>query len=214
MLARARRGLVPVFNRRRRRPSAWNCSARWVLAGSPARPASRLRSPMRIRPWRKVPLVTTTASQGSTDPSSSSTPVKILVPSCQRRQAAVPCRSFRCSVRSSSRLAAIRYFTLSAWARGPRTATPRLSFRIRKWIPVASMSRPMAPPRASNSRTMWPFPTPPMLGLQLIWPIWSRFIVSRVVAMPIRAAIWAASIPACPPPITTTCFIAILPRPP
>ena len=62
----------------------------------------------------------------------------------------------------------------------------------------------MTPPRASTSRTICPFPTPPIAGLQLIIPIVSRFPVKSAVFAPIRAAAQAASIPACPPPTTKT----------
>ncbi len=44
-------------------------------------------------------------------------------------------------------------------------------------MPVASIARPMAPPRASISRTICPLATPPMAGLQLIWPTVSQLIV-------------------------------------
>ena len=44
---------------------------------------------------------------------------------------------------------------------------------------VASVSTPIAPPRASISRTICPLATPPMAGLQLIWPTVSQFIVKQ-----------------------------------
>ena len=51
-------------------------------------------------------------------------------------------------------------------------------------MPVASMARPIAPPRASISRTICPLATPPMAGLQLIWAMVSRFVVSSAVLPP------------------------------
>ena len=45
---------------------------------------------------------------------------------------------------------------------------------------------------------------PPIAGLQDIWPIRSRFIVTNAVCAPSRAAADAASQPAWPPPITIT----------
>ena len=42
----------------------------------------------------------------------------------------------------------------SAWARDARTAGPFLVFRIRNWMPVASILRAISPPRASISRTI------------------------------------------------------------
>ena len=64
--------------------------------------------------------------------------------------------------------------------------------------------RPIAPPKASISRTICPLATPPMAGLQPIWPMVSRFVVKSAVRAPMRAAAKAASVPACPPPITKT----------
>ena len=69
---------------------------------------------------------------------------------------------------------------------------------------VASASRPIAPPRASTSRTICPLATPPMAGLHDIWPTESALIVSRAVRQPIRADASAASRPAWPAPTTRT----------
>src|SRR5882757_3125552 len=71
-------------------------------------------------------------------------------------------------------------------------------------MPVASIARPIAPPSASISRTICPLPTPPMAGLQLIWPTVSQLVVSSAVRAPNRAAANAASVPACPAPTTIT----------
>ncbi len=68
------------------------------------------------------------------------------------------------------------------------------------------MARAISPPSASISRTRWPLPGPPMLGLQGIWAMRSRFIVSRSVLAPILAAARAASQPACPAPTTITSY--------
>ena len=54
----------------------------------------------------------------------------------------------------------------SIWARVARTAGPLLMLRVRNWMPPASAHRPIMPPRASISRTMWPLARPPMAGLQ------------------------------------------------
>ena len=51
-------------------------------------------------------------------------------------------------------------------------------------MPVASIARPITPPRASISRTICPLATPPIAGLQLIWATVSQFVVSRAVAGP------------------------------
>ena len=91
---------------------------------------------------------------------------------------------------------------MSHWARVARTAGPRRVFRRRNWMPDRSVLIPIWPPRASISLTMWPLPMPPMAGLQDIWPMVSRFIVTSRVSAPMRAAARAASVPAWPPPTT------------
>ena len=73
-------------------------------------------------------------------------------------------------------------------------------------MPVASVFRPIAPPIASISLTMWPLPNPPTAGLHDICPMVSRFWVNIKVRQPTRAAARAASIPACPLPMTTTSY--------
>ena len=69
--------------------------------------------------------------------------------------------------------------------------------------------RPISRPCASISRTRWPLPSPPMAGLQDMTPMPSSFSVTSAVRAPSRAAAWAASAPAWPPPTTMTskpCF--------
>src|SRR5262249_32762193 len=73
---------------------------------------------------------------------------------------------------------------------------------MRNWMPVLSMAWPIAPPRASISRTICPLATPPMAGLQLIWATVSQLVVRRAVLAPMRAAASAASQPAWPAPMT------------
>ena len=63
---------------------------------------------------------------------------------------------------------------------------------------------PIAPPRASISRTICPLATPPIAGLQLICATVSQLVVSSAVRAPIRAAASAASQPAWPAPMTRT----------
>ncbi len=75
---------------------------------------------------------------------------------------------------------------------------------MRNWIRARSVAAPMIPPSASTSRTTVPLATPPMAGLQLIWPIPSRFGVTMRTRAPARAAAAAASMPACPPPTMIT----------
>src|SRR4030095_1420539 len=71
---------------------------------------------------------------------------------------------------------------------------------------VASVFSAITPPSASTSRTICPLAWPPIAGLHDIWPIESRFCVSMIVRHPNRAEAEAASIPACPAPITITSY--------
>ena len=77
--------------------------------------------------------------------------------------------------------------------------------RTRNWIPDASAAAPMMPPSASISRTNAPLASPPMDGLHDISPTEpSGDGVTRATRAPRRAAAAAASVPAWPPPMTTT----------
>src|SRR6202161_1221493 len=51
---------------------------------------------------------------------------------------------------------------------------------------------------------------PPMAGLQDIWAIRSRFIVTMAVFSPMRAQARAASQPACPAATTTTSYVSCI----
>lgn len=75
---------------------------------------------------------------------------------------------------------------------------------------MLSAARPISPPRASISPTIWPFAGPPMEGLQGIQPILLSSMVHRSVSHPSRAAARDASIPAWPPPITMTSTFFVL----
>ena len=68
------------------------------------------------------------------------------------------------------------------------------------------LTSPMAPPRASISRTICPLAIPPMDGLQDIWAMVSKLWLKSRVLAPVLAAARAASQPACPPPITITSY--------
>ena len=54
----------------------------------------------------------------------------------------------------------------------------------------------MSPPSASTSATSCPLARPPIAGLQDMRPIAAISPVRSAVLRPIRAAAWAASIPA------------------
>ena len=81
-------------------------------------------------------------------------------------------------------------------------AGPFERLSMRNCIVAQSVMRPIRPPRASISRTIWPFATPPTAGLHDMAAILSRSIVSSSVRQPMRAAAVAASHPACPAPTT------------
>src|SRR6185503_14742890 len=60
---------------------------------------------------------------------------------------------------------------------------------------------------ASISRTIWPFATPPIAGLQLICAITPIFMVINSTDEPKLAAAAAASQPAWPAPTTITSYL-------
>ncbi len=71
-----------------------------------------------------------------------------------------------------------------------------------------SVARAMIPPSASTSRTTVPLATPPIAGLQDIWPMVSSALVTIATLHPLRAAAMAASVPAWPAPTTITSYRA------
>ena len=143
-----------------------------------------------MRPLRKVPVVTTTARAAT------------VRPSRRRRPAANPraARAFgaaRSRPGASSSIEqlgdlglldlevglALEHLAhleavccLSHCARGDQTAGPREVLSRRNWMPTASVTSPMMPPRASISRTMCPLAMPPTAGLQDICAIRSALM--------------------------------------
>ena len=99
------------------------------------------------------------------------------------------------------------YRRRSAWARSDHTAGPLPRFKSRYWMHARSAAFAISPPRASSSRTRWPFPVPPMAGLQGMLPTASRFTVKHRVFSPSRAAASAASMPAWPAPMTAISYV-------
>ena len=91
---------------------------------------------------------------------------------------------------------------LSHCARGLHMAGPFERFSMRNWIVERSVMIPMRPPKASISRTICPFATPPTAGLHDICANLVMSIVTNSVWQPMVAAAAAASHPACPPPTT------------
>ena len=77
-------------------------------------------------------------------------------------------------------------------------------------MPERSEAIPITPPIASISRIRWPFPRPPIAGLQDIIP--RSLFLNEIIAVlaPILSAAIAASIPACPAPITKISNVFII----
>ena len=130
------------------------------------------------------------------------TPQTVL--SLIKRSSTVCCNKARFFWLSSCVRIACLYRVRSAWARVARTAGPLRALSVRNWMPARSVASAMAPPSASISLTMCPLPIPPMAGLHDICPSDSTLWVTNNVLQPWRAEANAASVPACPPPITIT----------
>ena len=128
-------------------------------------------------------------------------------PFSTRSSSAWSCQIFKLSILSSVRLHSQMNFSLSHCALGDQTAGPFPLFNILNCMAVASVIRPICPPKASISRTICPFAIPPIAGLQLICPILFMSIVIRQVEALILADATAASQPACPAPITITSYL-------
>ncbi|CAI5031287.1 AVN_HP_G0071390.mRNA.1.CDS.1 [Saccharomyces cerevisiae] len=101
------------------------------------------------------------------------------------------------------------YNSLSIWALGPHTAGPLLLLSILNCTPARSVTLPISPSRASISFTRMPLPTPPIEGLHEHLPISVKDGVMRVVCAPVLDDAAAASQPACPAPMTTTCVLVV-----
>ena len=195
------RGGVPVFSLPSGSANSSTRSASRTDAASPIRPAGRVSCPIWITPRRKVPVVSTTAGARTSAPSASTTPA--TAPFSTIRSTTSPGTS-QTSVASTACRIAARYRPRSAWVRGPCAAGPLLRLSSRNWIPAWSAAQPMTPSKASISRTMWPFPRPPMAGLHDISPSRSIRWVTSAVRAPRLLAASAASVPAWPPPTTMT----------
>ena len=195
---------VPVFIRPTSNPSSRRLSVMPCEAASPARPPSALRSPQCINPLRKVPAVRMTASARN------STPIRVRTPTMRGEPSrfsmmssfAASCQIKRLGVCSNSLRHSRVKSSLSHCARGLHIAAPFERLSIRNWMVERSVMRAIQPPRASISRTICPFATPPTAGLHDIEAIFCTSIVSRSVREPRRAAAEAASQPAWPAPMT------------
>ena len=159
---------------------------------------------MWITPSKNVPVVTTTDFALIFSCPSTSTPSTSFVFSFRKMFVASPSITVRFSVFCVLFTMYFLYSSLSACALGERTAGPFLVFNILYWRPVWSIAFPISPPKASISLTTIPLAIPPMAGLHGIRPTFSLSRVIRAVFAPSFALARAASIPAWPPPITTT----------
>ena len=202
MLRRFTRGGVPVLKRRRVRPRERRLSASPTLGCIPSGPEGMTLSPVMTVLSRYVPVAMTTAFAAYSAPNWVRTPVTALF--SVRTATICACFSSRFSCNSSVCFMYFWYSRRSACARREWTAGPLPLFSIRYWMQQWSAATPISPPRASNSRTRWPLPVPPMAGLQGILPTASRLMVKRMVCSPSRAAARAASMPAWPAPTTAT----------
>ena len=188
-------------------------SVRRSAAGSAMRPPFTIFLPMCIRPLRKVPAVITTLLARISAPQMVRTPTTCFVgcdivaahwEGSMMSSSTWSCHTSRFSVSSMTRRHSQMNFPRSHWARGLHTAGPLPTFSMRNWMEVASVTRPICPPRASISRTICPLAIPPTAGLHDICAILFISIVTSSVFAPMLAAAQAASHPACPPPTTTT----------
>ena len=193
---------VPVFRRPLGRPRSINRSANLMDGGSPARPAEKWSRPIWTRPFKNVPLQITTLFAENRHPVLLTTPQTRLFSTI--KSSAAIWKTKRLGWFSMRLRIATRYRFRSIWARVARTAGPFDRFKIRNWIPAASVTTPIAPPIASTSLTRWPLPMPPIDGLHDNCPIVSILCVIRSVFAPILAEAKAASAPAWPQPTTTT----------
>ena len=160
---------------------------------------------MNIWPFKNVPLVKTTAFAKNSTPKAVLTPatrlsstISSLTVSCQKS-------TFRFCSNTLRHSQANRFRSL--WHRGLHMAGPFERLSILNWIMLLSLITPDIPPNASTSRTICPFATPPIAGLQDICAMVCMFIVTNNTRDPIVAAAWAASQPACPAPTTITSYI-------
>ena len=128
------RGGVPVFILPDSKPSSTNCSVIPVAARSPARPPPNCFSPIWIRPFRKVPLVSTTDLAGISKPIPVTTPVQR--PSLTMRPLTISCQKSILGWASNR----LRHFLAnnirSLCALGLHIAGPLDLLSIRNWIIV------------------------------------------------------------------------------
>lgn len=195
-------GGVPVFRRPTENPSSLSMAESPLAGGSPNLPPGVELRPVCITAERNVPLQITAAWHRIRPPDEHLTATRR--PSSTSSPSTWSTSTVRPDWVSIRLRASDEYQSRSFWQRGDQTAGPLDLFSILKWIPVVSAIRPISPPRASTSRTRCPFAVPPIAGLQDIRPIAAGSMVIRPVAHPILADARAASIPACPPPITIT----------
>src|SRR5690606_24738186 len=153
----------------------------------------------------KVPLVSIT------DFPCISKPIPVLTPTALLSFTTIPvtisCQKSILPLASNANRHSSANLILSFWVLGDHIAGPLERFNIRNCSMDLSDIMPDIPPRASISRTICPFATPPIAGLQDICAIVFIFMVHNNTLEPIVAAAFAASPPACPAPTTITSYI-------
>ena len=155
------------------------------------KPWFSVSTPITRRSWREV--VMACVSDSSFTPTTASS-----------RTARLGCVATTLCIRSV-------YSRLSHCARVACTAGPRLVLSVFSCSEVRSALNPISPPSASSSNTRWLFASPPIEGLHGICAMESGRLVMRSVRTPMRAAMRAASAPACPPPTTMMSYLSSMP---
>ena len=193
---------VPVLNLTNFTPNFFKHSDSLLAGNTPSGPLSFEYSPMKIFPFKYVPVATIIVFTPYIAPTSVSTVSTLLFFSVMLTIS--PCFKSRFFCLSRVCFISIWYLFLSAWALKECTAGPFEVFNILICIIVLSIFFPISPPKASISLTKCPFELPPICGLQGIFATASKLNENIAVFIPSLAAASAASHPACPAPITTT----------
>jgi len=152
--------------------------------------------PIWITPPKKVPVVRTTVRLVKVLLERQTTPWTRFLSGERRRATTLSCQKWRGGICSKCQRQRAAKRERSFCARGLQRAGPLERLSRRNWIMLSSVTTPESPPKASISRTSWPLATPPMAGLQDIWPILVMSMVMSKTWQPMWAAAAAASLPA------------------
>ena len=163
MVRRSSRGGVPVFSRPCRTRGLAAIRPASASAARPPAPPGRCSSPTCTRPFRNVPVVTTSARQPTASPSSNARPA--TRPRSRRTRPAPPKSHVRFGSRRQAPPASTSVAPLVRLrARRPHGRSPTAVEQLE--LDAGRVDRaPHEPPSASISRTRWPFAVPPIAGL-------------------------------------------------